>query len=241
MTISIVPAFDAIRVNISHLPHGQHCGYTTGGGDIEWTPAQFEADPDAVRICQDAAATDGTADVLDVERGAATLADIPGWVHRAHMSYAAVARPGQREPAIYTSASNVTAVANVLKEAGLTSKVFLWMADWNLSDAQANADVEHASGVFPICGVQWASGTEYDTDAFSRSWLLNRSHVQPVQHGPFIHLTSGKQSLSNIANERHEGVLSLLGFTAEHYTTADVNQLADKVLPPGVVYYTRNP
>lgn len=239
MTIQPVPAFDAIRVNIGHLPHGQHAGYTTGGGDIQWLDADWAADPKAVRICQDAGATDSTADVLDIERGAATLADIPLWVPRATVSYKAVARSGQRKPSIYTSASNVTAVANVLKEAKLSA--FLWMADWNLDDAQANADVKDATGFFPMIGVQWRSGTFYDTDVFSYGWLHEVSAVQPVHTGPYLHTTVADESLDDVAQKRHEGALALITYSAEHYTQADVSQLASKKLPAGVPYYTRNP
>jgi hypothetical protein len=44
---------------------------------------RFAAHPGAVRIDQDPAASDPTADVLDIEAGAATPASAPGWVRRA--------------------------------------------------------------------------------------------------------------------------------------------------------------
>ena len=92
--VTPVLVFDATHDNIGALPAGaQVAGYTTGTGThIRWTAADFAAHPGAVRIDQDPAASDPTADVLDIEAGAATPASAPGWVRRAWP--AARARPG---------------------------------------------------------------------------------------------------------------------------------------------------
>jgi hypothetical protein len=132
-----------------------------------------------VRICQDTGASDSTADVLDVERGAATPADCPGWANRARTTFAEKARPGQREPAIYTSQSNITNVVNALIEGGVTSGVYLWLADWSDSESEAANDVLDGSGPFPVIGMQFASGTYYDTDVFSSLWLNHTSSTAP--------------------------------------------------------------
>src|SRR5689334_21874261 len=103
----ITAAHDATHQFIGHLPGGQAAGYTTGTADIRWTNADWDAHPGAVRIDQDFAASDPSADVLDVENGAATFTDCPVWAQRAKADFANAVRPGQREPAIYFSASNV--------------------------------------------------------------------------------------------------------------------------------------
>lgn len=183
-----VNGFDAIRANISHMPKGaQHAGYTTGtdgsGGtlDIRWRNDDFNDDPGAVRICQDSGATDHTADVLDVESGAATIGDCAPWVHAARDSFDKATRPGQRKCAIYTSAANVSAVVNALIAGGVHSDVRLWVANWNLSDAQAIQEVVDAAGPFPIVAVQYSSGEFYDYDAFGVSWLEDVSGaINPV-------------------------------------------------------------
>jgi hypothetical protein len=169
--MTIVVAHDAIHANVPHLPAGQSAGYTTGSPDIKWTPADWAAHPVAVRICQDLAATDSSADVLDVERGAATPADCPGWARRAQASFNARARTGQREPAIYTSQSNITTVVNALIAGGVHSGVSLWPADWSISEGEAINDILDGSGPFPVIGMQISSGTYYDTDVFSAAWL----------------------------------------------------------------------
>ncbi len=117
-----VPVYDAVRVNIAQLPPGYAAGYSTGTGIVPWTAADWAAHPGAVRIDQDPAASDPTADILDVEAGAATFADCPGWYKRALADYRSAARPGQRAPAIYASLSNLPAVANALISGGVTSR-----------------------------------------------------------------------------------------------------------------------
>src|SRR6266702_7641332 len=159
--MSVVVGHDAVRANIGHLPQGPCAGYTTGtdgtGGtvDIRWRAADWAAHPGAVRICQDAAASDHTADVLDVERYAATNAGAAGWYKAAEKAYLAAQRPGQRSPAVYTSASNVTPLVNALIAGGVRSGCGLWVANWNLTQVQAYADVMNAAGPFPVVAVQW--------------------------------------------------------------------------------------
>ncbi len=173
----VIVAYDCTHSNLGHVPAGQLAGYTTGSGGIAWTAADWAAHPGAVRIDQDFAAVDTTADVLDVEAGAATVADCPGWVKRALAAYAANARPGQRRPAIYCSQSNVTAVVNALLAGGVTSGA-LWLANWNLSQAAALTAVANAGGPFPLVGLQFTdAGVTYDTDVFSATWLATQSGV----------------------------------------------------------------
>ena len=169
---------DATHDNISHLPHGQAAGYSTGtGSHIRWTAADWAAHPGAVRIDQDPQASDPAADVLDVEQGAASPGNCPGWVRRARVSYNSATRPGQRRPAIYASRSQVTAVCNALVAGGVTSGVGLWVADWGRTRAQAEAEVNAASGPFPVIGVQYANAGLYDMSVFSAAWLKEVSAV----------------------------------------------------------------
>lgn len=175
MTIATVPAFDATHDNIGTLPAGkQAAGYATGSASIIWTPADWQAHPGAVRIDQDAGASDPTADVLDVETRAATPAEVASWTSRALADYDQFKRPGQRRPAIYVNLSNITAVANALVAAKLTD-IGLWIARPGLSEAEAVAMVENASGPFPIIGVQFAFGNTFDSDIFSQPWLTTVS------------------------------------------------------------------
>ena len=242
MTIATVTVCDAIRANISHLPHGPAAGYTTGSGIVPWGAAEWKAHPGAVRICQDSG-SDHTADVLDVERGAATNGQAAGWFKAALSNYHAAKRPGQRSPAIYTSASNVTPLVNALIAAGVTSGVGLWVANWNLSLPQAYADVVNAAGPFPIVGVQWSSGQYYDTNVFSGGWLARVSQVPPVTGAPYVHYTDGVTRLGDYAGSRNMTVPSFLAEQARQYAaqTAALAALGQAVPPKGIQWFTNSP
>lgn len=180
----VVAGFDCIGANEPNFPRSaQMAGYDTGSGSVPWTAKQFAAHPGAVHIDQDPAARDPLADALDVESGAATFADCPVWSRKAQRDYETIARPGQRTPAIYESASNVTPVVNALIGGGVTSGVGLWVANWNLTETEAIDEVLNASGPFPIIGAQYASGNLGDFDVWSRKWLENVSGA-PIAHNP---------------------------------------------------------
>lgn len=176
---------DAIGANAAHIPGNVvAAGYTTGTGGVPWSAADWAAHPGAVRICQDAGATDTTADVLDVERGAATPAEAPTWYRRALSNYVSNTRHGQRHPCIYMSASAVTSVANAMVAAGVTSGPRLWVALWGEPPAAAAAAIEHASGPYPIVAYQYANGPLFDSDLFDAAWLAEVSGRPAPPPGP---------------------------------------------------------
>lgn len=180
--VTPVLVFDATHDNIGALPAGvQVAGYTTGTGThIRWTAADFAAHPGAVRIDQDPAASDPTADVLDIEAGAATPASASGWVTRALASRASQARQGQRSPAVYMSQSVVTGVVNALTAGGISSGVGLWIAHFGLTQAQATQMVMTASGPFPVIGVQFRNTPTFDVSVFSSDWLATGGQQPPI-------------------------------------------------------------
>ena len=182
--MTVTDVADATTGNLHTVPstYKQLAGYTTGNG-IAWTAAQWAAHPTAIRICQNPGATDLTADVLDVESGAATVADCPGWAKAALANWHVATRPGQRSPAIYMSQSNVTAVVNALTAAKVTG-IGLFVADWTGSRGDAVATLASSGGPYPIIGVQWADAGTYDKDVFLDSWLNARSSKTPVKPVP---------------------------------------------------------
>ncbi len=99
------------------------------------------------------------ADVLDVEKGDATPADVPLWVKEM--------RNLKRKPIVYTDRVNVPAVQAACAKA-LVAEPFFWVADWT---GQAH--------LLPgAIGVQWADGSaQYpglarytDTSLISPNW-----------------------------------------------------------------------
>jgi len=151
-------------------------------------------------------------------------------------SFRSAARPGQRWPAIYTSASNVTPLVNALIAGGVTSGCGLWVANWNLTDAQAVAAVQNAAGPFPIIGVQWHSGAYYDTDVFSGAWLARVS-----AQGQFSHYTDGVQSLGEIAASRQMQVGSWLAEQDRMHPADGANLAAAAVPPAGMRWWSVHP
>jgi hypothetical protein len=173
--VSTTPATDAISANFHVLAKGtQVAGYTTGSSDIRWTTAQFAEFPDAVRIDQDPAATDHTADILDVENGAATPADCAAWAKQAQLSFHNAVRPGQRDPGIYCSKSMITPVVNALVSGGVVH-CNLWVASWGIGANGALSMLNASAGPYPVVGVQYQDNGSFDSDMFLTSWLKNRS------------------------------------------------------------------
>jgi hypothetical protein len=178
MTTGIDIVYDATHANIRKLPpHGSYAGYVTGSGSVPWTAADFARFPDAIRIDQTPASTqwDSKADVDDFERGTVTLGELAPRAKERLASFHSNARPGQRMPLVYASASDITNVVNALIKGGVTSGVGLWVANWNLTQTTSIGDVLAASGPFPIAGVQFHNAGAFDISVFSIAWLTNRS------------------------------------------------------------------
>jgi hypothetical protein len=216
--MSVTVVHDAIHVNVPHLPPGMAAGYTTGSTDIQWTAADWHAHPGAVRIDQDASASDPQADVLDVESFAATNAESAGWYRRALASFNAGTRPGQRHPAIYCSAGNVTALVNALIAGGVRSGPNLWVAKWDFSSVDDIAAINNASGPFPIIGGQFSDGQFYDSNVFSSAWLANTS-MPPLPKPPATPAqveANGRQSWRELAHAHGTTVVRSLELTVEH-------------------------
>lgn len=169
--MTLVWGWDATHSELGHVPAGQGAGYTTGTPDIRWTPQDWEAHPGAVRIDQDAADSDPSADVIDMETGAATPASVPGWTDRAYADFHAGARPGQRMPAVYASLDAVPDVAAELAAHPPVSKPVLWVAHWGISmDDAARLIGTEISGL-TVVGVQFANRGSFDSDVWDSAWL----------------------------------------------------------------------
>jgi hypothetical protein len=160
-----------------------------GSGYIAATRAQLAEYPNCVTIAQLPAGDPFWADAIDFEAGAAAPAEIPVWAKGALASYEKGLLPWQRMPAVYCSASSVHVVADALVNGGVTSGVGLWLANWNLTEPQAAADVIARSGPFPVIGVQFSDPGDFDLDIWSTAWLDARSGApQPAGYGPPLNL-----------------------------------------------------
>lgn len=168
--MSITFVLDATHRNVGAIPKGTLAAlYTTGSPDIKATQQDFANHPNAIHICQDHG-SDLTADIIDMEKGAATPQDAVNFINGARHSFWNVQRPGQRWPGIYLSRSRVTEQTNALVAAKLT-QVPLWIAQWGDPQTIAIAEIAHTSGPFPVIGLQIRNQNVDDFSVFSTEWI----------------------------------------------------------------------
>jgi len=188
MTVAVVDGWDATHENLSHVPHiGQAAGYLTGSSKVRWTPADIARFPDAVMYDQSPVVTDfdTTADLLDVETGAAGDEDIVPFITEARDHFRKGTRPGQRWPGVYCSRNRVTEVCNVMVRGGLANgrtTVPLAIAHYTHDRDGAVREVANSSGPFPVVVRQYSDlggGGTFDLDVYSVPWLRNRSKKMP--------------------------------------------------------------
>ena len=180
MTIQTVQGYDATHANIGHLPKGQAAGYLTGSPDVQWTDADAAAHPGWVQIDQSPVITaiNVRCDMIDMENGAVTLAELAEVVRDAQQAYKTGLRPGQRWPGVYCSRSMVTPAVNALAAGGVLSCP-LGVADRSNNLPADRAEVEQASGPYPIVWRQYANDGTYDSGVFSVPWLTAVSAARP--------------------------------------------------------------
>jgi hypothetical protein len=151
--MSTVIMLDAISVNEPHIPAGTRKvgGYTTQVGNsagIKWSAAQFAnwlVKAGVVPINQDPAA-DTTPGVVDLENGAWTVAET--------VSHAKVLGPAYA--GTYVDVANLPGFLKAWEAAGLGAGN-LWLANWDLNQAEATALIGTKEGPLTIRAVQWAS------------------------------------------------------------------------------------
>ena len=149
---AVVTMIDTIHGNVSSIPAGARkvAGYVTGGSDIQWTAedwARFAAAA-KVRVNQMPGSSPLLGDVLDVEPGA--------WTNEEAAQACRERQQHGLEISLYSSQGNLTPLLNACIAVGVTSGN-LWVANWDLSMAEATAVVAHRSGPWPVQAVQWAS------------------------------------------------------------------------------------
>jgi hypothetical protein len=142
---------DAISSNVANVPAsaGKVAGYVTGTPDIQWTAADWARFPRAghVRIDQSpdlASWISGAADVADIENGAGTQESaVAGALARKKRGWLSF---------IYVAQGNFAAMKDAVNAAGLSGVVSYWVANWDLSEAEAAAALTG-----DVAAVQWAS------------------------------------------------------------------------------------
>ena len=129
-------------------------------GNWEWTPTDWARFPNSVHIGI-ATRASSQADVLDVETGDATPADVPGWVARFH-------RPGRRRPTVYCNRSTWAAVKAALG----TTEVDYWISTLDGTQTVAGA-----------VAVQYTDTGSYDESLISDPTWVEVAMNQDIARG----------------------------------------------------------
>lgn len=155
---------DTVSPELLALPDPTYDGvfYYVNGGISAWPHEQvqrFRSAGKRLHAIDVNGSAPELADVLDVESGDATVAQVPEWTQKRWASHSTAA--------VYCSLSKVPAVVSVLD--GLPS--YLIVADW-LPSAQPHIPRLVLPSNIVLAGVQYASHTNYDLTAiYSRPWL----------------------------------------------------------------------
>jgi hypothetical protein len=150
---------DAIHANVGNIPAStpKVAGYVTGTPDIQWTAQDWELFPQAgtLRIDQSprlAEYASNAASVADIELGAGTV----GAFVTASQSRLGLGRLLW----CYGTATTLAQVSAALTAAGIPLDMCgAWLANWDLSEAEADAALGTAVAGIRLVGVQWASPT----------------------------------------------------------------------------------
>lgn len=149
----VVTMADTIGETAHNLPTSlaKVAGYVTGSTNVRWSASDWGRFPHAghVRVNQDPTSDPFEGYVLDVENLA--------WTNTTAAAALRHRLAAGRGASVYTNAANVTALTQACKAQGIASKeVSLWVANWNLSEAQAQAAIG-TDPYFDLVAVQWAS------------------------------------------------------------------------------------
>jgi hypothetical protein len=134
-------------VTLDDLPEGGDAYLAYVNAWPEVAPEKVQARFPKARVVTVATNANYIAEILDVERGAATVAQIVPWYRMARLH--GISRPG-----VYASLSNMPAVKEALK--GLSYKTIV--ADW---DGKASIPKGYN-------GIQYLSNSRYDTSLLGR-------------------------------------------------------------------------
>jgi hypothetical protein len=150
---------DAISANVGNVPAStpKVGGYVTGTPDIKWTAQDWARFPKAgtVRIDQ----SPGLSAYATNEGSVADIEALAGTVSSFVTASEARMRLG-RLLWCYVTESTLNEVAAALKDAGIPlDKCGAWLADWNMSEAEADAALGTSMAGIRLVAVQWASPT----------------------------------------------------------------------------------
>jgi hypothetical protein len=181
---------DSIHANVGNIPARtpRVAGYVTGTPDIQWTAHDWARFPRSGKAPIDqspelAAYASSDAMIADIEPQAGT---VPAYVEACRQ------RLHARQPlCFYCSQSTVAEVSAALVNAEIPlGNCWVWIANWNLSQAEADALLGTTVSGVKVLAVQWASPTSNPRTLVPGSTLtlaeanVDLSVTRPTWFGP---------------------------------------------------------
>lgn len=235
MTIETVTMYDTIGQSAGNIPTSalKVGGYVTGTDNILWPADRWSLFTKAghVRIDQSESASDfvdGTADVVDVETGAATFASA---------SSAVKARQANSlDSTVYVDTANVDDLMSAFHTDDVNiAAVNVWLANWSLNEAEAAALIGTDVQGMTVVAVQWASPSSnpntpvpgdtshtllqsnLDLSVAEAAWIPAPGYVPTPPADPTPEFADGSQSLVAFAKVNGTTVAEVIWATAMHH------------------------
>jgi hypothetical protein len=174
--VSVAPLFMYDSDDATQIPRSAPVVAGYGDGNSIWSPSWKAAGgmpaganwwdlfPNAIRLVIVLHASH-EGDILDVESGAATADEVPGWVQRFN-------RPGRRRPTIYSSRGAWKYIVKALETAGLSASA----VDWWAATLDGTTDVSGAVAV-QFCGAADSNDPCRTDGHYDKSLILDPSWV----------------------------------------------------------------
>lgn len=260
MTITMIDAMHAYAGNIP-VNTAKVAGYTTGTTDVQWTSADWGRFPRSghVRIEQGYGTFNPFGcDAFDVELNQGVWSITPGQAAEGVRTRIAGRVAWTTVYADDSALAQVVAALDAVGPAGwYDGRVDCWLADWNLSEAQAAALIGTKIHGLICRAVQWASPTSNprtplpgssltlaqancDLSVTQDSWHAYAAAPPPPPQG-YRHLTQAGDTIAAVAASRNMEPEKLLARCAADYTDADKAALFGASLPAGLAWYTDKP
>lgn len=159
-----------------------------GNGTISaWKPADWTRFGNITRAVVDVNATDPAADILDVEKGDATIADAVSW------TATKLAKPHDYLPIIYVDRANLTPLFNAQLAAGHHIAQHFMIAIATLDN-----ETKSVADMTGVWGVQWKPATSPSGAGHYDEWIIyddawKRAAPPPPApvHGVLVQLPGG--------------------------------------------------
>lgn len=140
-----------------------------GDGRWVWSPADWARFPESVVPLSIVVSAQNIGDILDVETGDATPADVPGWVKRFN-------RPGRRRPTIYSNRETWPSIVKALTNAGLDASA----VDWWAATLDGVTKLVVGAVAVQYAGAQHTGGNYDESVIIDPSWI--DVPVTPISH-----------------------------------------------------------